>query len=219
MNYNTSRPHLIIPEYGRHIQKMIDHAVGIEDDEERQRVAVAVINVMGTLNPHLRDVPDFAHKLWDHLFIMSDFRLKVESPYPLPAVEELVEKPKHMAYPQSNIRFKHYGRGVEDLIAAAIEKEDGDEKNALTLSIANLMKMFYLSWNRDSVEDKLILNDLNRLSKGNLSIAEGTELDSTQAIIKTAGLNAPKSNFQKKGKKRPKSNNNGNSNNYKKKKY
>ena len=218
MNYNTSRPHLIIPEYGRHIQKMIDHAVGIEDDEERQKVAVAVINVMGTLNPHLRDVPDFAHKLWDHLFIMSDFRLKVTSPYPLPLVEELVEKPKHMDYPQSNIRFKHYGRGVEDLIAAAIEKEDGDEKNALTLSIANLMKMFYLSWNRDSVEDKLILNDLNRLSKGNLSLEEGTELESTQSIIKTAGINAPKSNFQKKGKKRPKSNNNGN-NNYKKKKY
>tara|TARA_R110002049_G_scaffold140720_10_gene301926 strand:+ start:2649 stop:3308 length:660 start_codon:yes stop_codon:yes gene_type:complete len=219
MNYNTSRPHLIIPEYGRHIQKMIDHAVGIEDSEERQKVAVAVINVMGTLNPHLRDVPDFTHKLWDHLFIMSDFRLKVESPYPMPVIEELVEKPKHMAYPQSNIRFKHYGKGVESLIDVAVEKEDGEEKDALVIAIANLMKKFYLSFNRDSVEDKLILNDLNRLSKGNLSLPEDTELESTNAIIKTAGLNTSKSNFQKKGKKRSKSNNNSNSNNYKKKKY
>lgn len=181
---------------------MIDHAVSIEDSEERQKVAVAIINVMGTLNPHLRDVPDFAHKLWDHLFIMSDFRLKVESPYPLPAVEELVEKPKHMPYPQRNIRFKHYGKGVEDLIGAAVEKEDGEEKDALTLAIANLMKKFYLAWNRDSVEDKLILNDLNRLSKGGLSLPEDTELESTQAIIKNTGLNVSNLNFQKKGKKK-----------------
>ena len=215
MNYNTSRPHLIIPEYGRHIQKMIDYAVGIEEESEREKVAHAIINVMGTLNPHLRDVPDFAHKLWDHLFIMSDFRLKVTSPYPLPAVEELIEKPKHMPYPQNDIRFKHYGKGVEKLISAAIEMEEGDEKTALTESIANLMKKFYLSWNRDSVDDKVILNDLNRLSKSKLTLPEGTELESTQIIIQKAGLNAPKQNFSKKGKKRSKSNNN----NYKKKKY
>jgi hypothetical protein len=214
MNYNTSRPHLIIPEYGRHIQKMIDYAVGIEEDEERERVAQAIINVMGTLNPHLRDVPDFAHKLWDHLYIMSDFRLKVTSPYPIPEVEELAEKPKHMPYPQSDIRFKHYGKGVEQLIAAAIAMEDGEEKTALTESIANLMKKFYLSWNRDAVEDKVIINDLGRLSKTKLSLPEETVLESTQDIIQKAGLNAPRQNFPKKGKKRPKTNNN-----YKKKKY
>jgi hypothetical protein len=213
MNYNTSRPHLIIPEYGRHIQKMIDYAVGIEEEDEREKVAHAIINVMGTLNPHLRDVPDFAHKLWDHLYIMSDFRLKVPSPYPIPAVEELIEKPKHMAYPQNDIRFKHYGKGVEKLIGAAIEMEDGEEKVALTESIANLMKKFYLSWNRDSVDDKVIINDLNRLSKTKLSLPEGTVLEATQDIQKAA-LNAPKQNFPKKGKKRPKSNTN-----YKKKKY
>ncbi len=212
MNYNTSRPHLIIPEYGRHIQKMVDYALGIEKEEEREKVAHAIISVMGTLNPHLRDVPDFAHKLWDHLFIMSNFKLEVKSPYPIPAEEELVEKPKHMPYPQSTIRFKHYGKGVEQLIAAAIEREDDEEKTALIEAIANLMKKFYLSWNRESVDDIVIIKDLNRLSKGKLILADDFELESTNTIIQKAGINTNK-NITKKGKKRPKSNN------YKKKKY
>jgi len=182
MNYNTSRPKMIIPEYGRHIQKLIDHAVQLENREERNEMAQAIIDVMGQLNPHLRDVEDFKHKLWDHIHIMSDFKLDVDAPYDVPKQEELNTKPNIMPYPKNNIRFKHYGRGVEQLVDKAVEMEDGEEKIALIESIANLMKKHYLSWSRSSVDDEQIKVDLKKISRGNITVSDDLELIATKDI-------------------------------------
>ena len=183
MEYNTSLPHMIIPEYGRNIQKMIDFAISVEDREERNRVAQAIINVMGQLNPHLRDVTDFKHKLWDHIFIISDFKLDVDSPYPKPTRETFQTKPDKVSYPSNDIRYKHYGKTVERIIAKAKDFKEGDEKNALVEQIANLMKRSYLTWNRDSVNDEVILKHLDELSKGELKLADASALRSTQAFV------------------------------------
>lgn len=182
-DYNTRRPQMVIPEYGRNIQKMVEHAISIADREERNRVAQSIINVMGQLNPHLRDVVDFKHKLWDHLFIISDFKLDVDSPYPYPDKEKIFEKPKPLEYPQSNIRFKHYGKSVEAFIAKAIEMQDGEEKTELIKTIANLMKKSYLTWNRESVDDDLIVSDLKLLSKGQLKLDDSFKLEQTNDIL------------------------------------
>lgn len=128
MDYNTQRKKLALPEYGRHIQQMVDYITGIEDGDERNRLAKALIGVMGNLNPHLRDINDFKHKLWDHLFIMSDFKLDIDSPYPIPSKEEYQEKPKQIPYPKNPIKYKHYGRVIELMIEKAIEMEEGTEK-------------------------------------------------------------------------------------------
>ena len=144
-DYNTRRPKMVIPEYGRNIQKMIDHAMTVENKEERNKIANAIISVMGQLNPHLRDIADFKHKLWDHLFIISDFKLDVDSPYPLPDREAIAKKPEKLAYPENNIKFKHYGKTIENLIEQAILIEEKEEKNALIKIIANLMKKTYLT--------------------------------------------------------------------------
>ncbi len=183
MEYNTSLPHMIIPEYGRNIQKMIDFAISVENREERNRVAQAIINVMGQLNPHLRDVTDFKHKLWDHIFIISDFKLDVDSPYPKPTRETFQTKPDKVAYPSNDIRYKHYGKTVERIIAKAKDYAEGDERNALVEQIANLMKRSYLTWNRDSVNDEVILKQLEELSKGQLKLADSSALRSTQTFV------------------------------------
>jgi hypothetical protein len=183
MDYNTSLPKMIIPEYGRNIQKMLDFAITVTDREERNRVARAIIDVMGQLNPHLRDVTDFKHKLWDHLFIISDFQLDVDSPYPKPTRETFQTKPELLKYPSNDIRYKHYGKTVENIIAKAKEYPDGEEKNELVNQIANLMKRSYLNWNRDSVNDEVILKQLEELSKGQLKLADVSALKSTQTFV------------------------------------
>ncbi len=183
MEYNTSLPKMIIPEYGRNIQKMIDFAITVADKEERNKVARAIIDVMGQLNPHLRDVTDFKHKLWDHLFIISEFKLDVDSPYPRPTPETFQTKPELLKYPSNDIRYKHYGKTVERIIEKAKEYPEGDERNALVEQIANLMKRSYLNWNRDSVNDEVILKQLNELSKGQLKLADNSSLRSTQAFV------------------------------------
>lgn len=182
MNYNTSRPKMIIPEYGRHIQKLIDHAVKLEDKEKRNEMALAIIDVMGQLNPHLRDVQDFTHKLWDHIFIMSEFKLDVDSPYPLPKPEQFDEKPEKMPYPENNTRFKHYGKGIEKMVDVAVELPEGEEKSALILATANLMKKHYLTWGRSSVNDDQILLDLKKISRGKLEIPKDLELTSSKEM-------------------------------------
>jgi len=169
LEYNTSRPHLNISEYGRNIQKMIDYAITVEDRQKRNEEARAIIDVMGQLNPHLRDVTDFKHKLWDHLFIIADFKLDVDSPYPKPSPETLSEKPDKLNYPHQNIKFLHYGKNVELLINKAVEMNDESEKKQLVEIIANQMKKFYLLWNRDTVSDALILDQLKMLSKNKLN--------------------------------------------------
>jgi hypothetical protein len=182
-DYNTRRPHMIIPEYGRNIQKMVAHAKTIKDRDERNKVAGAIISVMGQLNPHLRDIADFKHKLWDHLFIISDFKLDVDSPYPIPDKETIFEKPEKMDYPKKKMKYKHYGKSIEDLINIAVTFEDGDEKKALIRTIANLMKKSYLTFNRDSVDDSLIISDLKTLSDNKLEIEEGFTLVSTNEVL------------------------------------
>lgn len=183
MEYNTSQPKLIIPEYGRNIQKMIDFAITVGEREERNKVARAIIDVMGQLNPHLRDVTDFKHKLWDHLFIISDFQLDVDSPYPKPTRETFQTKPELLKYPHKDIRYKHYGKTIEFIIEKAKQYPDGEEKNELVSQIANLMKRSYLNWNRDSVNDEVILKQLEELSKGQLKLADPSALKSTQTFV------------------------------------
>lgn len=204
MNYNTSRPKMIIPEYGRHIQKLIDHAVNLETKEKRNEMALAIIDVMGQLNPHLRDVQDFKHKLWDHIFIMSDFKLDVDSPYPKPEPEHFTEKPNKMPYPQNNTRFKHYGKGVENLVNAAIAMEEGEEKEALILSIANLMKKHYITWGRSSVNDDQIILDLKKIAKGKLSVSDEIQLIPTKEIATRNTGSMQKTNNKKKRNRKPK---------------
>jgi len=180
LEYNSERSKLIIPEYGRHIQKMVEHTVEIEDDEERNKVAKSIIAVMGNMNPHLRDVPDFQHKLWDQLFIISDFKLDVDSPFPKPSREMLEERPKRMTYPQNFPKYRFYGNNIKRMIDQANQWDDGPEKEGLIFTIANHMKKSYLSWNRDTVDDKVIFGHLSELSGGKINI-DPTDEDLSEA--------------------------------------
>jgi len=186
IEYNTERPHLIIPEYGRHIQKMVGHAISLEDREARNNCAKSIISVMGNLNPHLRDVPDFQHKLWDQLFIISDFKLDVDAPYPKPSREELAERPEPLSYPQNHPKYRFYGNNIKRMIDVAIGWEEGDKKDGLVLTIANHMKKCFLNWNKDTVEDDVIFNHLYELSGGKLNLKGGEEgLSDSLQLMKT----------------------------------
>ena len=175
LEYNSERPTLIIPEYGRHIQKLVNHCISLESKEERNTMAKAIIHVMGNLQPHLRDVPDFKHKLWDQLHIMADFKLDVESPYETPSKEELTEKPEKMDYPKSASKYRFYGTNIQTMIDVALTWDDGDMKEALVFTIANHMKKCYLNWNKDTVEDTVIFDHLYELSDGKLDIRNTEE--------------------------------------------
>lgn len=175
LEYNTEREHLIIPEYGRHLQKMINYAKSREKKEERERLAKAIIAVMGNLQPHLRDVPDFQHKLWDQLFIMSNFELDVESPYSKPSKELLEERPEPLKYPQNHPKYRFYGNNIKTMIDVANTWEDGDLKEALIYTIANHMKKCFLNWNKDTVEDDVIYDHLYELSGGRINLKNSDE--------------------------------------------
>ncbi len=170
MEYNTNREKLILPEYGRNIQKLIEYIISVEDKEERNKLAIGIINIMGSMYPHLRDIPEFKHKLWNHLAIMSKFKLDIDSPYLSPSIETLSTKPEKVLYKKNNIKYKHYGKTLEYLIDAAVKMEDGEEKNALIELTANHMKKSYLNWNKDSVNDEKIFSDLEELSGGKISL-------------------------------------------------
>jgi hypothetical protein len=182
-DYNTSRSSLVLPEYGRNIQKMVDHVLAQSDKNERNRLAQALINVMGNLNPHLRDIHDFKHKLWDHLAIMAKFELDIDYPYDVPVPETFQEKPRIVEYPQANIRFKHYGKILERMVGVAVTMEEGEERRALVSVIANHMKKSYLTWNREAVDDQVIVNDLRVLSKGRISLDDSYKLEETREIL------------------------------------
>jgi len=182
-DYNTRRARLVLPEYGRNIQKMVEHLLTIEDRDERNKAARTVIAVMGNLNPHLRDVADFKHKLWDHLAIISDFKLDIDSPYETPTPELLMEKPNKIPYNQKSIRFKHYGHSIVLMIEKAVEMEEGEEKHDLVQMIAYHMKKSYLTWNREAVDDREILEDLVTLSGGKLKLDPDLELPETREIL------------------------------------
>ncbi|MEN8777368.1 MAG: DUF4290 domain-containing protein [Polaribacter sp.] len=175
LEYNSERPLMIIPEYGRHIQKMVDHCVALADVEERNKMAKAIVDVMGNLQPHLRDVPDFKHKLWDQLYIMSDFKLDAKSPYPIPSREELQEKPERLPYPKYASKYRYYGNNIQTMIDVALSWEDDDKKEALVYTIANHMKKCYLNWNKDTVDDAVIFNHLYDLSDGKLDLRNSEE--------------------------------------------
>lgn len=175
LEYNAERSHLIIPEYGRHIQKLVDHCVALENIEERNKMAKAIVDVMGNLQPHLRDVPDFKHKLWDQLFIMSDFKLEVDSPYEKPLKEELQAKPEPLKYPKSASKYRFYGNNIQTMIDTALTWDEGEAREALYFTIANHMKKCYLNWNKDTVEDKIIFKHLFELSKGAIDLQNSNE--------------------------------------------
>lgn len=197
LQYNSERKPLIIPEYGRHIHIMIDQLVETEDKEERNKKAKAIIGVMGNLNPHLRDVPDFQHKLWDQLFIMSDFKLEVDSPFEKPKRELLEERPQNMGYPQNFPKYRFYGNNIKSMIDVANRWDEGDMKDALVYNIANHMKKCFLNWNKDTVDDQVIFDHLSELSENKLKVNEELlPLTSTQDLlkVKTKNGNGPKSN-------------------------
>ncbi|WP_035336322.1 DUF4290 domain-containing protein [Dokdonia sp. PRO95] len=175
LEYNTERDHLIIPEYGRHIQKMVNDATAMEDADERNKTAKAIIAVMGNLQPHLRDVPDFQHKLWDQLFIMSDFQLDVESPYGKPSREELAERPQPLEYPQNHPKYRFYGNNIKRMIDVAVGWEKGEMREGLAMTIANHMKKCFLNWNKDTVDDDVIFDHLFELSNGEINLKERDE--------------------------------------------
>lgn len=179
-DYNSTRPKLILAEYGRNVQNMVDYICELPTKEERNKYAQVVIEMMGFLNPHLRDVADFKHKLWDHLHIISDFKIDVDSPYPVPEREDVRFQPEQLEYPQHRIRFKHYGHTVEQMISRAKQIADPERRQTMTEGIANFMKMAYITWNKDTVTDEQILQDLEELSNGDLKVGENfvlTKLD------------------------------------------
>jgi hypothetical protein len=186
LEYNSERPHLMIPEYGRHLQKLINQAVVIENRDERNKMAKYIIQVMGNLNPHLRDVLDFQHKLWDQLFVMSDFKLDVDSPYPILSREVLQLKPDRLDYPQNYPKYRFYGNNIKYMIDVANKWDDGELKSALIKVIANHMKKSYLSWNKDTVKDDVIFEHLYELSDGKINLIESSEeLINTSDLLRT----------------------------------
>ena len=185
LEYNAERTSLVIPEYGRHLHKLIGNVLLIQNKEERNKAANAVIKIMGSMNPHLRDVPDFQHMLWDQLFQMSKFKLDVDSPYPIPSEESTHIKPVKLNYPQENPKYRFYGNNIIHMIDEAITWEEGEKKDALIMVIANHMKKSYLSWNKETVKDEVIFEHLLELSHGKINLLKkDEELSTTSDLIR-----------------------------------
>ena len=170
MEYNTQQRKLPLPEYGRSVQNMVDHALTIEDREERQHCANTIIKIMGGMFPYLRDESDNNQKLWDHLAIMSDFKLDIDYPVEVVKKESLEVKPERIVYPKHTYRFRHYGQFVQSLIKKAAEYEEGEEKLQLVNLIANQMRKDYQNWNKDQIDAQKIVDDLLTLSDGMLKV-------------------------------------------------
>lgn len=183
MEYNTERDDMVIPEYGRNVQKMVEYALTIEDREKRNAYVNLIITAMYNVNPDAKNIVDFKHKLWDHLYIISDYKLDVDSPYPIPDKQERMSPPQPLKYKNSNIKFGPYGKVLENMIEKIIEMEEGDEKQVLIALIAQQLKKSYLQWNRDSVDDELIYKHFEELSKGQLKLHENFKLNTTKNIL------------------------------------
>jgi hypothetical protein len=191
MVYNTQQEKLIIAEYGRNIQNMVNYMSSVEDRTERNRLALAIVQVMGQLSPHLRDVPDFKHKLWDHLFILGGFNLDVDSPYPTPVPEVLAAKPEPVPYNTAPPRVRFYGKGIEMLLKKCGELEEGEERKAFAQALGNLMKTYHKAWNDENVSDEAIASQMVELSKGKLTPYEGMSF----RYEKLQGKNIPNNSF------------------------
>lgn len=206
MIYNTKRKALTLPEYGRNVHQMVDFIKTIDDRDERTTAAKGVVKLMKQMQPQVKELENYEQKLWDHFFIMADYDLDIDAPFPIPTREHIEKRPDKVEYQNNRIRFRHYGSNVENIISKAVAMEEGEEKTALVSMIANMMKRFYLQWNRDSVTDDVIWDQLNRLSKGKIKKVDGIELTSTNEILKTT-----------KKKRKPNNNKNHRNNNNKKK--
>ena len=197
MKYNTARDHLVLPEYGRNVQKMVDHATTIQNKEERNKCVKTIIDFMGQMNPQLRDLKEFNHKLWDDLFIISKFQLEADSPYPLPEPKKLDEKPEKMPYPKNKIKFPFYGAALENMIRYAVNQNDGRDKEIMTGMIANHMKKSYLLFNKHSVSNDTIILHLKQLSDNKLILHKDFEFIRSSSVI-----NKSQRNYKKKFKKK-----------------
>jgi hypothetical protein len=179
MDYNTQRPKLIMPEYGRNVQKMIERVKNIKDKEKRNEQIRAVVAVMGILNPQLRDLSDFRHKLWDHVYIISDFQIDIDSPYPVPTRETFVTKPNPIPLEKRPLKAPHYGRNIQNMIEMVANKEEGEARDSMILVLANYMRQQYLIWNKDTVSDETIFKDIVELSDGKIKIPENMHLSTS----------------------------------------
>lgn len=203
LEYNSERNHLIIPEYGRHVQKMVEHCIEEKDKDKRSKMAQATVEVMGSINPNHRDANDFQQKLWDQFFIICDFKIDIDSPYPMPDKEEIFKKPEPLPYPQNHPKYRFYGNNISLMIDEAIKVEDGKLKEALVYNIANHMKKCFLNWNRDSVKDSVIFRHLEELSNGELTLKPEEEtLSEANDLVKTHIKRNNKKNFKNKSRKR-----------------
>ena len=207
MKYNTEEKKLVMPEYGRNIQNMVDYCITIQDREERKRCADTIINIMGNMFPHLRDVNDFKHILWDHLAIMADFKLDIDYPYEIVKKEDLYSRPpripynnSRIPYNNSRIRYRHYGKTLEKMIQKATEFEPGVEKDQLIKLLATQMKKSFLTWNKESVDDRKIFKDLDELSEGQIILDEEVhKLAESRDILARNNTNNKK-NYSRKGR-------------------
>lgn len=170
MEYNTQRKKLPMPEYGRGIQNMVDYALTIEDRAERQRCANTIVSIMGNMFPHLRDVPDFNHKLWDHLAAMSNYQLDIDYPYEITPAATLHAKPKPLAYPMKRIHYRHYGYLLESLLKKLKDMEEGPQRDALVRLVANQMKQSLYNWNKDAMDDEKIAADIAHYTEGKVTL-------------------------------------------------
>lgn len=183
MEYNTGREQIVISEYGRNIQMMIRHLMEIENRRQRTEAAYFVVSVMAQMNPQVKESNDYNHKLWDHLHIIANYELDVDSPYPKPTPEMQKKRPDHIGYQKNSIRYGHYGQYIYDIVKKVKEMEDGPKKKAILVNIANQMKRDYLNWNRDTVNDLLILDDLYKISDGEITLPIDTKLTPTNEIL------------------------------------
>lgn len=216
-DYNSTRSKLLLTEYGRNVQNMVKYIVTLPTKEERNRYAAAVIELMGFLNPHLRDVADFKHKLWDHLHIISDFQIDVDSPYPKPSPDAIHPKPEPLRYPNQRIRYRHYGKTIELMIEKAKSIDEPERKRHMVQAIANFMKMAYVQWNKDSVADEIILSDLYAMSGGALKLDENVNLNKVEVRTpqhsqanRNRTNNNPRNNNNNQNRNRNNNNNNQN---------
>lgn len=216
MEYNTARDYLIIPEYGRNIQKMVDYAITIEDREKRTKTAQTIIVSMAQMNPSIKETADYNHVLWDHLHIISKFRLDVDGPYPPPSQEKLNKRPDVLEYSKKSIVLRHYGKHIINIIKKATEYEEGEEKQALIFAIANQMKKSYLKWNRESVNDQTIAKHLYELSGNKLVLPEDAQLIAISEVIQRP-RNIKKKKTSQKGGQRNNNQNKRKKSNYQKK--
>lgn len=196
MDYNSERPDLVIPEYGRNIQRMVEYAVTIKSQELRNQVANAIINVMGQLFPHLRDEENYKHKLWDHIFIMSDFKLDVESPYPKPSPQQFQDKPEIVNYPTNDIKFGHYGKILTQVLKTLTNFPDGEEKDRLIVDLANMMKRMYITGAQSTISDEVIIRQLKEFSGGEITWKEEWTLSTANELV-------PQQNVQNRKRKKP----------------